>query len=312
MQKLQQAPKTFTEAIQWNPEVIPIEKVGEGIFGEIWRGHWRGETVAVKALTKSTSKNKDMFFSYETKLLQECQSLHVLNCFQFYHDNNNMAHAVLEYCSNGNLTDWLAQFSLGSTIDQIQLAEQISMGVYFIHRQQIIHRDVKPDNLLFDNFGNIKIADFGFAIEKRLVTPGISGLGTPLWMPPESFSPDFMSDYSQDVWSMSIVFGQIVSGEEDPFPSATTEEDLEICLNQPSDFPDLGKTDKVFARIIRAGWERDLDSRPTAGLVARSLTSLLATRWREACSNKENARPETSAKTPRTIGPVAFSNTINF
>lgn len=308
MHKHQAAPKTFTDTIQWNPDITPIEIIGEGVFGEIWRGNWKGKTVAVKALTKSTIKNKDLFFGYEIRLMQNCESLYVLNCLQFYQGAQNNSHAVLEYCGNGNLTKWLLPFSVGPTIDQIQLAEQIAWGVCFIHRQGIIHRDLKPDNILFDDFGNIKIADFGFAIERHKVTPGISRLGTALWMPPESFSPGFISDYSQDVWSMCIVFGQIVSGEADPFPSATTEEDLEYCMEHNEGFPDLEKTDKEFACIIRAGWERNLTDRPSAGRVARSLSLLLETVWKEACHKMENVSMDVNAKVPRSLSPIELGS----
>jgi serine/threonine protein kinase len=101
---------------------------------------------------------------------------------------------------------------------------QILMGLKYIHSMGILYRDLKPENVLLDKNGNIKLADFGIsksfqANEKLSARKSFTLIGTAQYMPPESFIQGRGYDESFDIWSLGCCLYEIVVGEP-PFRAA--------------------------------------------------------------------------------------------
>lgn len=119
----------------------------------------------------------------------------------------------VEYMNGGSLTDFIYHFSVKMPEDVIAyILHQILIGLVALHSKRQIHRDLKSDNLLFNYEGEIKLADFGFAIQltkDRLNRKSI--VGTPAWMAPELIKKE---DYDEkvDIWSLGMVAFELFEG----------------------------------------------------------------------------------------------------
>lgn len=120
----------------------------------------------------------------------------------------------VEYLNGGSLTDFLYQFAKKIPENAIAyILKQILIGLVSLHSKRQIHRDLKSDNLLYNTIGEVKIADFGFAIQltkDKLNRKSI--VGTPAWMAPELVKKD-QYDQKVDIWSLGIVAYELIEGE---------------------------------------------------------------------------------------------------
>ncbi len=193
-----------------------IDLLGEGGFGEVWLaedGLVEGHQVAIKVL-----KNFDI--DDISPLIEEMQflaSLNHPNIVKFLHhfEENGHTHLVMEYCAGGNL----GNISSGS----IEASEVFSWGKILadtfsvVHAQQIVHHDIKPQNLLLTDQRTIKVADFGVANRN---------IGTRVYMAPELFLGERISsnDVRIDIYALGISLLELLTGYNPFFDCA--REDL--------------------------------------------------------------------------------------
>jgi serine/threonine protein kinase len=146
----------------------------------------------------------------------------------------------MEYCPAGDLSDRLNKALPTETA--VSYMRQIADGIGAAHKAGIIHRDIKPGNILFRSDGSIAIADFGIAklqsAENNITTDGLS-LGTILYISPEQICSDTIGRYS-DLYSLGIIFYKMLTGEY-PFFSNSVERILKAHLESrvprlPSEF----------------------------------------------------------------------------
>jgi serine/threonine protein kinase len=253
------------------------EKLDVGEFGEVWLASWRDfAAVAVKIPRKRDNLSLNQF-SKEIGLMQQLSSPFILKCHHFYSPDSGVPYAVFEYCSGGNLTDMLAIVSSYSLVEKLDVARQLAEGLYFMHDHEIIHLDIKPDNILLDAKGVYKIADFGFAIEKKNAEKYSKGEvinGTALWMAPEVLFKPYTVDYKNDVWSMCTVFWQIATGFSEPYLGIDCLEELQAVIGTGV-LSGIENVEKNFRKIIEDGRKINHFDRSTATIMARSLSDLL-------------------------------------
>lgn len=122
----------------------------------------------------------------------------------FYGDKKHPPCILLEYCPN-NLLNSIKSLT---GVDQIRIIYQLCKVIDFIHRAGLIHRDIKPNNILIDANKNIKLCDFGIAkimsVDSQTETM-THGIGTPHFMAPELFESDSIYDNKVDVYAFGIV-----------------------------------------------------------------------------------------------------------
>lgn len=142
---------------------------------------------------------------------------------------------TMEYLSGGTLSEQLQNFPHGLVFDDlIKSLNQIVNGLIFAHSKGVLHRDIKPHNLLLDSNGSVKIADFG--VSRMLwgdmaVTRAGDLLGSPQYMSPEQIESKVM-DGRSDIYSLGITMFELATGQA-PF-SANTLYDLAMChLGEP-------------------------------------------------------------------------------
>jgi len=159
-------------------------------------------------------ETKDMM-AQEIFIMKTCKHSNIVR----YHDSFIVDFielwVVMEYLENGSLTDILNQHDFGLYLDEPHIAFvllEILTAIYYIHKLDIIHRDIKSDNILISNTG-IKITDFGYSArldnsrQKRHTI-----VGTPYWMAPE-YTKEQGHDNKVDIWALGIILMEMCEGE---------------------------------------------------------------------------------------------------
>lgn len=210
----------------YDNKYIFIKDLGNGGFGKVFLAKERvsNRFVAIKQLlTENKFLQENIIHEIETVAKFENP-----NIVTFYHHfrEEGIFYLVMEYCSGGSLRDKINSNTYTNT-EAIDWMITLAKSLRIIHKKGIIHHDIKPDNILFTQNGNIKIADFGVANKN---------MGTRSYMCPESFSWDFKStnDPRIDIYSLGVTLMELLT-KKNPFLGLSREEIIE--KHQSTDFP---------------------------------------------------------------------------
>ena len=195
-----------------------VEKIAEGGMGAVYKGRHRDSQriVAIKIIPADTARNPVLLKRFE----QEFRAASLI-------DHPNVVKAI-EYCGFGPtpflVMEYVDGSSLGDKVDRegvlseecaIHLIAQICEGLHRAHKQGLIHRDVKPDNILVTADGVAKLTDLGLVKdiegEMNLTRTG-KGLGTPHFMAPEQFRNAKNADVRCDIYSLGATLYMMVTG----------------------------------------------------------------------------------------------------
>jgi dienelactone hydrolase len=168
--------------------------------------------------------------------------------------------------------------------EAIRIAEQIASGLEAAHRADIVHRDVKPGNIMLASGGQVKILDFGLAMSvaetnatmTRMTQPGLA-VGTIAYMSPEQTTGQIV-DARSDVWALGVTLYEMLTGRL-PFQGATsTALALAITSHRPTPVRSLRpEVPEFLARLVDRALERDVNHRTiTAGDIKTSLAQWLS------------------------------------
>ena len=289
------------------------DDIGSGSFGLIFAGinEKDGREVAVKRVEKLRMKRpEDKREIKNLTALADCEQ--VLRYISFFEDED-FSYVVLELME-GNLDEYLGGFTIHTTQATL-LCKDIVMGIKFLHEQNILHRDLKPRNILYKVNPKLclKIADFGLSriIDSTSTTVYGTLAGTRCWLAPELLTGRMNSfEVESDMFSCGMLLHYILSGQRHPF--------------SPTDCPnktELQVSNETEANIMNGkieGWDDSLHPEATH-LVKQMLESNKKDRpsarealdhplfWSnekkmdflEAVGNQEEFRRSRSKRTPR-------------
>lgn len=207
-------------------------------------------TVCIASLKASHGAQKEPFalkVLHKTKVIEERQVLHVKNerdilssvrhpfivnyigCFQ---DAVNL-YMLLEYVSGGELFSYIYKYgALGYSVARFYTAQAV-LAIDFLHSKGIVYRDLKPENMLLDMFGHIRLVDFGFA--KHVTTKTYTICGTHDYLAPEIFLR-CGHGVEADWWSMGILVYELIMGSP-PFHSSDPFVTYDLALENKIRFP---------------------------------------------------------------------------
>jgi serine/threonine protein kinase len=198
--------------------VVKKERVGRGTFGDVFRGvdTSNGNEVAIKEIVVAQDAGKDLEKQIHTleREIRVMQKLDHPNTVKYFGARRHCdaLHIYMEYVSGGTLASLLRAKGPLSEEEARKLTIQLVKGLAYLHGRNIIHRDLKGDNLFMDEKGNLKVGDFGTSKELATVKITNSVAGTPNFMAPEVVTCAGHS-LAADVWSVGCCVVQMLSGK---------------------------------------------------------------------------------------------------
>ncbi|MGH0129629.1 UNVERIFIED_CONTAM: hypothetical protein FKN15_044251 [Acipenser sinensis] len=190
-------------------DYVKIEKIGEGTYGVVYKGRHKatGQVVAMKKIRlESEEEGVPSTAIREISLLKELQHPNIV-CLQDVLMQESRLYLVFEFLSM-DLKKYLDSIPSGQYMDRMLVKSylyQIMQGIVFCHSRRVLHRDLKPQNLLIDNKGVIKLADFGLA--RAFGIPVVT-----LWYrAPEVLLGSARYSTPVDVWSVGTIFAELAT-----------------------------------------------------------------------------------------------------
>lgn len=257
--------------------------IGEGSYGTVYKGEWRGLKVAVKKLKVQEG------FMYPEALLDELtreisimSTLRHPNIINFIGASLVPDHLFLvtEFIPLGNLGQYLNNKNHIRTVLKIKIALDCARGMDFLHKCNILHRDLKPDNLLVLSMSrsaptNVKLTDFGTA---RAVTLTITkatqmtvGLGTPIYMAPEVMLGDY--DQKSDVFSFAILLFELCT-QTTPYSRFSRGYKVANFVTSGHRLPIPPTVPTFFSELISKCWAENAAQRPRFSEIVEELEGL--------------------------------------
>ena len=197
-----------------------LEELGEGAFGAVYKARHRvmKRLVALKVLPPALRKDAETRerFEREAEALARLDHPHVVKI----HDaeiEESFPYLAMEFVEGGDLRKVLQERKRLSVDEVIQLGTEMAQALDHVHQQGIVHRDVKPSNIMIGPNGHAKLTDFGIAFAARLprITRGL--LGTPEYMSPEQIDGTSL-DGRSDLYSLGVLLYECLTGTP-PFES---------------------------------------------------------------------------------------------
>src|SRR4051794_20653053 len=242
------------------PRYRSPKRIAHGGMGEIYRATdaTLGRAVAVKLLAERYSQDEAVRQRFTREALAAARlsgEPYIVTIFDVG-EHAERPFIVMEYLSGGSLEDWIRRDGAQEPGQALEWLEQAAIALDAAHRHGIVHRDVKPANLLLDRNGNVHVADFGIASAAGMDSLTMTGtvLGTAGYLSPEQAQGD-RATAASDRYSLAVVAFELFSGRR-PFEneSVTAEAAAHVNSQVPSiaeiceGLPD--ELDPVFRRAL--------------------------------------------------------------
>jgi protein kinase-like protein len=254
-----------------------LSELGRGAFGAVFLAQREGlgRQVALKVLMPGADEIAQARFKQEAKLASKLEHAHIVRCCDLGRDaERGLLYLALDYVSGGSLKERLKLTGAMPPEEAARLVAQICQGLDYAHRSGILHRDLKPDNVLLEADGRALLTDFGLA--KDLSVSGLTSegliVGTPNYFPPETLDGGPATPTS-DVYGVGLL--------------------LYECLTAKRTFP--GNDFYVVTSAIRTGNYRPLKA------IAPHVPRDLARICQRACSLDPKSRFATAEDLQRAL-----------
>ena len=253
-----------------------LGELGRGAMGVVYRGEDEslGRAVAIKtvAMTFATEDHE----GYLARFRQEARAMGALNhpaiiSVYDYGDEGDIAYMAMELLDGRELRDLMADSRLAPAL-AVDIAAQVAEGLAFAHERGVVHRDIKPGNIMVLEGRRAKIMDFGIARVRASDVKTQTGmmLGSPKYMSPEQIMGQ-AADHRSDVFSLGVVLYEMLAGAP-PFSGADIPQLMyQVCNARPTPPSRLNPAvPEVLDLIVLRALEKDLEARypDAAGLAA--------------------------------------------
>jgi serine/threonine-protein kinase len=222
-----------------------IAKLGEGGMGAVYqaRDARTGEFVALKVLPRSKARDPSFLarFEQESRAVFELDHPNIVRAVGMG-EADGYHYLATEYVDGMDVYDILEEKGRIPEIEAISIAMQITQAVEHAADEQVVHRDIKPGNILVDRHGMAKLTDFGLALDRDRIgrgriTEGDGALGTPFYLSPELARGELDIDVRSDIYSLGATLYEMVTGQP-PFegpPIVVMSKHLREQIPSPSD-----------------------------------------------------------------------------
>jgi tRNA A-37 threonylcarbamoyl transferase component Bud32 len=253
-----------TPAVAVKIDILPSryrdpEPIGRGGMGDIYRAtdSMLGRVVAIKILAERYAQDESVRERFKREALAAARLSGEPNTVTIYDvgEHTERPYIVMEYLGGGSLDDVLRREGAQPPRRVFEWLEETARALDVAHREGVVHRDVKPANLMLDREGHVHVADFGIASAAGMVSLTMTGtvLGTAGYLAPEQAQGDRAVPAS-DRYALGVVAWELLTGER-PFESDSPTAEAAAHVNAPipsvcerSDLP--CELDPVFAKAL--------------------------------------------------------------
>ncbi|XTI84914.1 Pkinase-domain-containing protein, partial [Cenococcum geophilum] len=238
-----------------------LEKLGEGTYATVFKGRNRqtGEFVALKEIHLDSEEGTPSTAIREISLMKELKHENIVSLHDVIHTENKLM-LVFEYMDK-DLKKYMDSRGDRGQLDPVTIKSfmyQLLRGIAFCHENRVLHRDLKPQNLLINNKGQLKLADFGLARAFGIPVNTFSNEVVTLWYrAPDVLLGSRTYNTSIDIWSAGCIMAEMYTGRP-LFPGTTNEDQLQKIfrlMGTPSErswpgisqFPEYKPNFHVFA-----------------------------------------------------------------
>uniref|UniRef100_A0A7E4VGY6 Serine/threonine-protein kinase par-1 n=1 Tax=Panagrellus redivivus TaxID=6233 RepID=A0A7E4VGY6_PANRE len=221
-----------------------LKTIGKGNFAKVKLAKHipTGMEVAIKIIDKTALNQTSLQKLFrEVKIMKQLDHPNIVKLYQVMETETTL-YLVMEYASGGEVFDYLVAHGRMKEKEARAKFRQIVSAVQYLHSKNIIHRDLKAENLLLDSAMNIKIADFGFSNSFTVGNKLDTFCGSPPYAAPELFQGKKYDGPEVDVWSLGVILYTLVSGSL-PFDGANLKELRERVLRGKYRIPFYMSTD---------------------------------------------------------------------
>jgi serine/threonine protein kinase len=248
------------------------ELLGAGGMGAVYRAYQRNleREVAVKILSAALIDDTGYVerFYREAKTAAALEHAHIVPVHDFG-IQGNVSYVVMRWLTGGTLGERMLQrFEMDQPLPALseiaEMLRQIASALDYAHSQGVIHRDIKPNNIMFDNQGNAFLVDFGIA-KLMHVTSGLTGtgmtMGTPSFMSPEQWRSEELTP-AADQYALAATIYALMVGH-DPFESSTPYGLMHKHLNEMPRPPHLERDDvpEAISLVMQRAMAKDPEAR---------------------------------------------------
>ena len=252
-----------------------LAECGDGAFGKVYKAQNKetGRLAAAKMLTLEDEENISDHM-VEIDILSEIKHDNVVELFEAFAIDDKLW-MLIEYCDGGALDSIIVELEKPLTEPQIAyVCKHMTEGLNFLHKNKVIHRDLKAGNVLLTMEGGVKLADFGVSAKnKHTLQKHDTFIGTPYWMAPElvlcETFRDNPYDYKVDIWSLGITLIELAQMEPPNSEMSPMRVLLKIQKSDPPKLDQPSKWSKEFNDFLARALIKDPATRPgTEALLA--------------------------------------------
>lgn len=280
------------------------QRLAQGGMGEVWRG-WDiqlNRDVAIKALRSDVTNAEAKLMRLRAEAHNSANLAHpnIAALFEYY-ENDGIGFLIMEYVPSKSLADLFHERGAMPATELLPILIQTARGLFVAHSHGVIHRDVKPANIMVSSTGEVKITDFGvsYSTNQGQITQDGMVVGTAQYISPEQAQGKQATPQS-DIYSLGVVAYEGLAGHR-PFTGATAVDIAAAHVNTPvpplPDSIDIQLREFVMSMLAKDPLDRPKD----ALVVSRTLARIERRLLDQQTDMGETTAVTTSTRQPRRV-----------
>ncbi|MBP5588807.1 MAG: serine/threonine protein kinase [Treponema sp.] len=228
-----------------------VNKIAQGGMGAVYKAIHPSlkRDVVIKKMTMRSNQMAKERFKKEAQILLDMQSPYIVHLFDYFTEGP-YRYMVEEFVDGMALDRLIKKQTIVDPTVALLILQDACYALKFAHSKGIVHRDIKPGNILISRRAEVKLADFGIASDENesddKTKVGVT-LGTPAYMPPEQFENSSAVDNRADIYALGVMLYEMVTGTK-PYPSEMSQEN--IARIKRGRFLNPKKIDKTIPDVV--------------------------------------------------------------